>query len=140
MTKTSLDARRSRSRSRPGKADSTFGWQRGYFEIRARNGYVVHVQSNGRVTLRRRNGATDQQFFFDPRTKTITSRRYRNLSLASKSSGGNRYRLIARRTQRTSPELFTRPGSRGVIQMAANKNFVWRASGSGVEIIRGNGR
>jgi hypothetical protein len=140
MSKTNIDARRSRSRSSPGKADSTFGWQRGYFEIRASNGYVVHVQSNGRVSLRRRNGATDQQFFFDQRTKTITSRRYRNLSLASKSAGSNRYRLIARRTQRTSPELFTRPGTRGVIQMAANKNFVWRSNGSSVEIIRGNGR
>ena len=103
MRKTSIDARNTKSRNSPGKAESSFGWQRGFFEIRASNGRVVTVSSGGRVYLRSRTEGTDQQFFFNARTKTVTSRRYRQLSLASKSVGGDRFKLLARRTQRTSP-------------------------------------
>jgi hypothetical protein len=138
MVKSRGDARRVRPRAAKA-ADPSWGWQAGNFEIRAYNGRVLYVQSNGRVGLRGRTGRTDEHFFFDRRTKTIVSRRYRNVSLASRAIGNDRYRLIARRTQRTSPELFTRPTSAGIVQMASNKNFVWRASGNSVILVKGNG-
>lgn len=137
---TGVMANRQRSRSQPSRADASWGWQTsGAFEIRAYNGQVVYVQRNGRVGLRNRRGGADEQFYFDSRTKTLVSRMDRRLSLASKEIGKNRFRLIARSTQRTSPELFSRPGTNGIVQMAANKNMVWRADGNGISIVPGNG-
>lgn len=132
-------ANRQRSQQRRAPAAANWGWDtQGFFEIRAYNGQVVYVQ-NGRVGLRRRQNNPDEQFFFDAKSKTIVSRRNRGISLASKQVGNNRYRLIARKTQRTSPELFTRPGTAGIVQMAANKGMVWRVDGNSISIVPGNG-
>lgn len=122
---TNLYANKQRSRQAIQTADNSWGWEtNGFFEIRAYNGQVLYVQGN-RVGLRRRSGNANEQFFFDAKTKTIVSKANRGVSLASEEIGKDRYRLVARKTQRTSPELFTRPGRAGLVQLAANKNFVW---------------
>jgi hypothetical protein len=78
-------------------------------------------------------------FYFDTNTKTITSRKFKGISLASQEIGANKFKLVARKTQRTTPELFTKPSTGGIIQLAANKNFVWRADDNEVNIVQGDG-
>lgn len=140
LKKTGINARRTKSRQSQKAADGTWGWPKGRpFEVRATQGKVVTVASNGRVYLRSRTGGADQQFFFDARTKTIQSRRFRGLALTSVKSGKDRFRVVAKKVTRTSPQLFTRPSSGGIVQMAANKNFVWRATNSSLIVVRANG-
>jgi hypothetical protein len=133
-------ANRQKSRQQSAPATSNWGWeQKKFFEIRAYNGQVVFVDKNGRVGLRRRQNNADEQFAFDAKSKTIVSRRNRQFSLASKQVGNARFKLVARKTQRTSNELFTRPSNAGIVQMAANKNYVWRVDGNSISIVPGNG-
>lgn len=140
LKKLGVNVKTTKSRQSLPAADGSMGWPAGRpFEIRATRGQAVTVASNGRVYLRRRNGAADQQFFFDTRTKTIQSRRFRGLALTSAKSGKDRFRISAKKVTRTSPQLFTKPTSAGIVQMAANKNFVWKATNSSLMVVRGNG-
>lgn len=133
-------ANRQRSRARPSQADPYWGFQRGgYFEIRSNNGHVITLSGNNRVYLQGRTGRANQQWTFDANTKTIRSRANGGLVLASKQIGRNRFRLVAQRQTRASPELFYKPSGNGIINMAANKNMVWRRDGNSVSIVPGNG-
>jgi len=134
-----INAKSRKSKQSTPAPDSTWGWPKGSFEIRAPGGKAVQVLSNGRVILNRRTGGTDQQFVFDAKTKTVVSRRFNGVSLTSVKSGKDRFKIVAKKTTRTSPQLFTRPSSGGIVQMAANKNYVWKATNNSLVVVKGNG-
>lgn len=136
---TGINAKSRKSKQSTPEADSTWGWPKGAFEIRAPGSKAVQVLSNGRVILNRRTGGTDQQFYFDAKTKTIVSRRFNGFSLTSVKSGKDRFKIVAKKTNRTSPQLFTRPSSGGLVQMASNKNYVWKATNNSLVVVKGNG-
>lgn len=138
LRNTGEDAERKRSKQAPSKSDAWGFDSKNHFEIRAYNGQVVYVRG-GQVGIRNRQNNADEQFIFNAGSKTIVSRRDSRVSLASKEIGNGRFKLVARRTERTSAELFNKPNSGGIIQMAANKNYVWRADGNGVSIVKANG-
>lgn len=133
-------ANKQKSKQERPKSSSSWGFEtKGFFEIKAYNGQVLFVEKDGKIALRTPKGTAEEQFAFDGKTKTIVSRAFKGYSLSSQQVGKDRFRLTARKTQRTSPELFTKPGKGGIIQMAANKNYVWRVDKKGISIVPGNG-
>jgi len=55
-------------------------------------------------------------------------------ALTSKRYGNNKFRLVAEPQQRVASQLFNRVNNY-VVQMAANKNMVWRRQGNQVAIV-----
>lgn len=97
LQKSGINAKSTRSRQRQANADGSWGWPAGSrsFELRATGNKVVTAAANGRVYLRSRTGAADQIFFFDARTKTIQSRKFRGFALTSVKSGKDRYTVVS---------------------------------------------
>lgn len=145
LKKTGQFADRTPSKTKESKINRSNGggWgfeTKGYFEIRTVDGKVLTVDRTTKdVVVRTRRGSNDEHFFLDENTKTITWRGDRGMSLAAKQNSRG-FTLVAEPTRRTSPEMFTKHASSGgIIQLAANKDYVWRAAGSRVEIVKGDG-
>jgi hypothetical protein len=116
-------------------------WQEGvYFNINVNNGNQLTVSRNGRVTVARPNrGNRNHQFYVDENSKVIRNLGT-GLALSAEQRKGKMV-LIARRPTRTASEYFSRPSKAGVVQMSANKDYVWKLNvgRNTIEIVKGDG-
>lgn len=114
------------------------------FEIRTFNGRVLYVDPADKYSLkvRSRQNNDDEVFFYDTQSKTIKWKKDNLISIAAEFQKDGSYRLVGRRTQGTTPEWFAKPAGSGIIMLAANKNYIWKApnrDGARVTVVKGTG-
>jgi len=114
---------------------SGFAYKGYAFEIRAyvggRHNKVVYIdQKDGmKLKIRDRKNNNEERFFFDKISRTLHWMNDDKISVAAVKKNG-KYQLIGRKTEGTTPEWFAMPARNGVIELTADKNFLWRVQGS----------
>jgi hypothetical protein len=131
LVNTNVYANKVKANQQKSKIDTANGGSFGFkglatFSIKDQNGRVVSLDTKLAVKMKKSTGAASEKFFFDEKSKTLKWKRDPKISLAVQPQQDGTYKLIGTETTGTALELFTKPGANGIIQLSANKDFVWK--------------
>lgn len=111
-----------------------------FFTLNLYNGLALTVDKNGNVKADVNSKANSaNQFFVDDKTRALT---HKDTGLALKAEMINgKLILKGRKFEDSSSFFFSRPGSQGIVQMSANKDYVWKFNTvkNQIDIVKGDG-